>query len=404
MKKLLLKFLYKLNAFFVTRLLLPVPRWLIYQYRKVVCPDCGKVLPLDETIGLEMHPCPRCGENIFYPLRIDDYLLYTPLGAGGGGSVYKAIRGWKRWMPFSSYAVKIVPKSQLKDQVQVEELLREGEIGKILGRHKHLVPVVEYGQDYPYTFMVTKYYNFERLDLLISRVGKLHEKIAVDIILQILKTDTYIRNCGFLYRDLKPENIIIGNNGKVLLFDYGLCEPIDEDGLYCNLASAIQGSPFYLPPERVMGAHEGEFSEIYSLGMILFLMLKGRTYFSDSRVKQLIMKHVDSVRFTSVKESLKNCHPKMVIVLDKMISRNPNDRYHDFKSLKHDLKVVKRNVKSEILFSFRDFAHPEKKKKRIILLIILALFLSLFGLVCLSILKDVPFNEMIMNYINKLGT
>ena len=129
-----------------------------------------------------------------------------------------------------------------------------------------------------------------------------------------------------------------------MLFDYGLCIPLD-DAATCNNGNTLEGSPFYLPPERVVGAPEGEYSEIYSLGMVMFHMLSGHTYYSRSafsadKVKSLLLKHVKSPRLSSVGVSLRNTSPEMINLLDRMLARFPNERYPDFLSLKMELERI----------------------------------------------------------------
>ena len=301
------------------------------------CALCGVETPLSTLAPLEINRCPSCGAPEFTPMRLKGYWLYQPLGGGGMGSVYKAFHPGSHRL----FAVKILPREQAKDQDLVDSLLREGQAGAALGSHPNLVEIVDYGLDGDEYYMVSEFVEGERLDSLIEDVGRLNEGDTVCCALQIIQAELHVVARGYLYRDLKPQNLIIEPDGNVRLFDYGLCVPLEAasspggDG-----QDKLEGSPYFTPPERVVGAAEGEYSEIYSLGMLMYLMLCGNTYYKKSEVGVLLGKHVASARFASVGARLKHCDPRSVEILDKMIARNPNARYHTLEALEHDLEEL----------------------------------------------------------------
>jgi serine/threonine protein kinase len=133
---------------------------------------------------------------------------------------------------------------------------------------------------------------------------------------------------------------MIEPNGVLRLYDYGLCVKKEEASIGTAHVDHIEGSPFYLPPERVVGAPEGEYSEIYSLGMVLFHMLAGKTYYSESEINDLVSKHISSLRISSVSTHLRHCNQRTIQIVDKMIKRRPNDRYHSFDGLRSDLEAL----------------------------------------------------------------
>lgn len=297
------------------------------------CSSCSADIPLKSAAPLEVINCPKCTCQVLIPMKVKNYWLYSPLGGGGMGSVYKAFSASGEGR---EYAVKVLPRMEKANPDFIKALLHEGEIGASLGTHPNIISTVDYGVDGDEHFLVSEFIDGDRLDLLIGEKNHIPEKRAVEITLQILEAEMHILKCGYLFRDLKPQNIIIDKNGTARLFDYGLCATLDE-AAEANLADEVQGSPFYIPPERIVGAPEGEFSEIYSLGMILFYMLAGRTYYSLAEINDLVSKHISSLRVLSVETYLKSSDPKTISVLDKMIARTPTKRYSDFISLKQDM-------------------------------------------------------------------
>jgi serine/threonine-protein kinase len=101
-----------------------------------------------------------------------------------------------------------------------------------------------------------------------------------------------------------------------------------------NSSDKIQGSPYYIPPERIVGAGESLCSEIYSLGMVLFHVLAGQTYYSAAELKKLVGKHVNSLRINNVASKLPGgMPPEFIKVLNKMINRTPRQRYQTYKEV-----------------------------------------------------------------------
>jgi len=309
----------------------------------VACDSCGARLPLGEhdKAPLEIHKCMGCSRPVFYPMRVKDFWLYEPLGGGGMGSVYKAISSRD---PRKLYAVKILPRNSKFNTTLIKAILTEGEIGARLGKHKNIVETVDYGQDGDEHFMATEFISGQRLDMVVESAETLAERQAIEIVLQIIDAEEHIVASGYLFRDVKPENVIVEPDGNVRLFDFGLCQTL-EKAASMNSSGYIEGSPYYIPPERIVGAPEGEYSEIYSIGMLLFYMLAGKTYFSKAtysrdELKGLMMKHVASPRLPSVAPNLKGRSEKLISILDKMIYRIPKSRYLKLAPLRADLEAI----------------------------------------------------------------
>lgn len=297
------------------------------------CASCGGRVALSDVTPLELSPCPACGCPNFTPTLVGEYWLFKPLGGGGMGSVYMAVARQNQRF----YAVKILPRKRKRDQFLIKALMDEAEIGVAIGQHPNVVAIVDYGLADDEYFMVSEFAQGERLDNLLEERGSLDEEDALACLGQLLEAEAHIVSRGFLFRDLKPQNVIIGADGNAKLFDYGLCQPLDvvRSGA-CNQDS-LEGSPYFIPPERVAGLGEGEYSEIYSLGMLVFYMLTGNYYYKKSEISKLVAKHLVSMRVASVEARLKHCSPETVALLDKMIARNPNARYHAFADMEKDL-------------------------------------------------------------------
>lgn len=315
-----------------------VPFLVLLHEGVVSCPQCFS--EIENVKPFTITKCPGCDLPLYMPLIIKDYVLYKPLGQGGEGEVYKALKRGTT----EKFALKFFHRQPEMDE-EHNPFIQEGTAGAMVGKHPNLVEIIDYGYANDEFFIIFPLIDGERLDAYIKRKKHISETRAYNIMIQIIAVEEHICSKNYLYRDLKPENILLEKNGNVKMFDYGLCIPIAKaQEKHEELADNFEGSPFYIPPERILGEPEGEFSEIYSLGMLLFHMLAGETYLNDTEIDKLIKKHADEVDFKSVTSRLKNCHTKTIELIDKMIRKNPANRYQTFQELKKDITPIQKQV------------------------------------------------------------
>jgi len=186
-------------------------------------------------------------------------------------------------------------------------------------------------------FLALEFVAGERLDLRIERLGRIPVNEVLFIGLRLLTALSHIHNRGYLYRDLKPENVIMTEDRGAVLFDYGICMPVQE--AMTNDSDSIQGTPLYLPPERLLGEGEQARSEIYSLGMVLFHAATGHPFvdsqLSLDELKAVLKQHLSALRTGGgLKEILDR---DLQGVIEKMIEREPHRRYQAYVDAERDL-------------------------------------------------------------------
>jgi len=191
------------------------------------------------------------------------------------------------------------------DDIEQKRLLREARVSAML-QHPNTVPTYELGRDttghYYFTMKLVHGYTLreifdyrERYDL----------SQLVKIIVQIAYALEYAHSLGVIHRDIKPENVLIGPYGEVLLLDWGLAKVWDKDGTPSLIESEVpvrhsqnpsmtgyqklQGTLFYMSPEQIeRDPGIDSRSDIYSLGILLFEALTGRTPVQGELVDEVI--------------------------------------------------------------------------------------------------------------------
>lgn len=306
---------------------------LLNSHKCIHCCYCNEIIMLINHTPLAMENCEHCCSTNFIPALIKEYWLMQPLGGGGMGCVYQAIH---KYNPTKKYAIKILQKSDRGTRFFIETLLKESHIGKKIGKHPHIIEVVDYGHFNDDFFCLMSYATGRRLDLLINSPEHISSAYILLWILQILSAEKHICDCGYLFRDLKPENIMIDFSGNVQLFDFGLALPIEE--ATNSDSDIVDGSPLYMPPERIAGHPEDLRSEIYSLGMIMFHIFTRKPYYNGSNANDIVLQHVKGENFKDIHSKISSSRPKVISsIIQKMTARIPFDRYQTFDELAKDL-------------------------------------------------------------------
>jgi len=313
----------------------------VFQTEHFVCQTCHQALEFGFLDAFSLTPCPYCDTLLFIPAKVKSYYLYRPLGGGGMGSVYQAV---SEEYPEEFFAVKILPREHRDSPRLGAELYREAQIADLFADVSGCENGVEYGYTNGEYFFAMEYILGIRLDQVIDVEGPTSPNTALRLAAEVAQTDEVICKKGYLYRDLKPENIIIQPDGTARLIDFGLCVEQDEANSPTE-DGCVLGSPHYMPPERLAGLPEGEFSEVYSLGMILFHALTGETYFLEEDAEELAVKHISEERPQTTASRMPLGVPEdLAKLVDAMIRKQPDSRLQSLAEVRETVQRIQRHI------------------------------------------------------------
>ena len=214
--------------------------------------------------------------------RIGKYEIISKVAEGGMGSLYKARH------PTLDRTV-LLKKLTLRGGSQfIERFKREARIMMDF-KNDHIVQVYDHFKEGHHYYIVEEYVDGISLDALIRRERYLSNDAAILILYEVCRALKYAHDKQVIHRDIKPGNILLSRQGEVKLADFGIATSLEdtEDGL--TREGMVLGTPSYIPPEQIDDAKSVDRrADIYSLGVVLYEMLTGRTPFPGSFTAETI--------------------------------------------------------------------------------------------------------------------
>lgn len=307
----------------------------------------------------------------------DNYKILNQLGKGSFGSVFKVLHvetGLIR-------AMKVIKKESLNYQDDDQKFLKEIEI--LIGtEHPNIIKIYEYYCDETNFYLITEFLSGGELYDTISKWNHFNEEKAAYILMQILSSVNYLHSLKIVHRDIKPENMLVENKLKsdkndelinIKLIDFGTCNYYDGNK---SLTLRV-GSPYYIAPE-VLKRKYNEKCDIWSCGVILYIMLVGFPPFSGSTTSELL-DNVGKGKFSMKSLCWNNVSEPAKDLLKKMLEFEPNKRISAQEAIEHpwiinikqkQITNIDKDYFSSVLKNIKDFNAKEKLQQATIAYIV----------------------------------
>jgi 5'-AMP-activated protein kinase catalytic alpha subunit len=213
------------------------------------------------------------------------YEIGRTLGEGNFGKVKYA----RHLATGAHFAVKILDRNKILSLRFDDQIRREIATLKLL-KHPNVVRLHEVAASKTKIYMVLEYVNGGELFDKIAIKGKISEHEGRRLFQQLIDGVSYCHDKGVYHRDLKPENVLVDRRGNIKISDFGLSalpQHLGNDGLLHTTC----GSPNYIAPEVLQNrGYDGSLSDIWSCGVILYVMLVGYLPFDDRNLVVLYQK------------------------------------------------------------------------------------------------------------------
>jgi serine/threonine-protein kinase len=246
--------------------------------------------------------------------------LLKRLGRGGMGDVYLALHDELQ----KTVAIKIMPPDLTRNEELIQRFRREAESAARL-EHPNLVEIYDVGEDEGFHFMVMAYVEGMNLQELIDQAKRLDARETARIGLEVARGLEAVHAEGIVHRDIKPANILISTRGEVKIVDFGLAFDA-EDKTTLTVAGAIMGTPWYLSPEQAEGRRADARSDIYSLGICLYIMAAGVRPFVGETHMSVLFKQIHE-RPRDPRQLVPDLPDYLAEVILRALEKKPERRY-----------------------------------------------------------------------------
>ena len=258
-----------------------------------------------------------------------DFEIRQELGRGGMGVVYKA------WDPRLQRmtALKVLADNLAERPELRQRFIREARSVAALN-HPNIVGIHLIDEMDGKPFFVMEFIDGETLAERIRRNGGLSPKEALDLLEQAAAGLNEAHKKGIIHRDIKPANIMINAQNVVKMTDFGIARVNHDQKL--TATDQFMGTPGYLSPEICLGEEVTPRSDIFSLGVVFYEMLAGTAPFEAKSPYALIQQVVEAHMPPTPK-----IPPKIKDLLQKMVHRNPQQRFSDCNQLIEAIHALK---------------------------------------------------------------
>jgi serine/threonine protein kinase len=277
-------------------------------------------------------------------LVLGSYTIIEKLGKGGMGQVYKA----RHDRMGRTVCLKVLRLSGRQSPEIVERFRREIKTHSALS-HPNFVVAHDADAADGIQFLVMEFIDGRDLSRRVKEDGPPPVSEALKIMRQTATALEYAHDQGVTHRDIKPHNLLVAESGdeagQVKVLDMGLARfeplldgPTDSTTRASMTASGvIMGTVDYMSPEQALNSRNADArSDIYSLGCTMYFLLTGTTMFAGETLMEKIIAHREQP-LPNLREKVPEVSAGLDAVFQKMVARNPNDRYQTMQELGQDL-------------------------------------------------------------------
>lgn len=276
-------------------------------------------------------------------VKLGHWLIEKEIGRGGMGTVYLA-RSVSAASAESDAprlaAVKLLSPALAQESGFVLRFRREIEALSTL-KHPNIVALYESGEYQGWPYYVMEYVEGPSFDEILRDSGRMHWEDVIDFGIQICSALKHAHDHGIIHRDLKPTNLLLSKERMVKLLDFGVARLFSERNL--TQANAVVGTAEFLSPEQAAGKPVTRRSDLYSLGVVFYTLLTGRTPFQASTTVEMLQKH-RFARFDPPRKYVEDIPYELDELVCQLMAKDPDDRPPDASVVARQLDRLKRHM------------------------------------------------------------
>lgn len=305
--------------------------------------------------------------------RIGHYRIQSQIGAGGMGEIYLA----EDTRLNRKVALKLLPRQFTIDSDRVRRFKQEARAASALN-HPHIVTIFEIGEESGWHYIVNEFIDGQTLRQRLSASPvKLSE--IIEIIIQAAGALAAAHEAGIVHRDIKPENVMVRRDGYVKVLDFGIAKltelfGVDRPTRTDSFSSPhetiktdpghVMGTAHYISPDQLLGLELDGRSDVFSLGVVLYEMIAGRTPFDGTTPGAIIAAILNEEALPLARYS-RSLPTDLERIVEKALKKDREERYQVIKDFALDLKNLKLELEMEAKLKRASIAFPSEDAKAV---------------------------------------
>lgn len=289
--------------------------------------------------------------------QLGRYQIGSLLGAGGMGQVYLA-HDTQLDRPV---ALKMLPPEFTTNADRLRRFKQEAKATSALN-HPHIVTIYEIGESDGAAFIATEFIDGVTLRVHMAQ-DSLKMSDALEIAIQMTSALAAAHQAGIVHRDIKPENVMIRNDGYVKILDFGLAKLTERgsvDSEAVTLAETdpgvVMGTVGYMSPEQARGLTVDTRTDIFSMGVVLFEMITGRSPFEGGSSSSVLVSILEREP-APIARYIPNAPAELQRIITRSLAKIRDDRYQTIRDVYTDLKSFKQELDFQIKLEHSTESH-----------------------------------------------
>ena len=269
---------------------------------------------------------------------ISHYKILSKLGEGGMGVVYKA----EDTKLDRIVALKFLPSHLTANDTDKARFIQEAKAAAAIN-HPNVCTIFDIQKHDGQQFIVMEYVEGQTLREIVGAHRNVPLPIddAINYASQIADALKAAHAKDIIHRDIKSENIMVTSTGQVKVMDFGLAKL--RGSVKLTKTSTTAGTLSYSSPEQIQGKEADARSDIFSFGVVLYEMLTGRLPFKGDYESALIYSILDEEP-EPVQKFIPGVSSELIHIINRILEKDPENRYQSMKDVLIDLKRVKRDT------------------------------------------------------------
>jgi serine/threonine-protein kinase len=267
--------------------------------------------------------------------KLGKFEIQKVLGAGAMGEVYLGVDP----SIGREVAIKTILNPGSQGPEAKERFAREAKAAGVLN-HPNLVTIYEFGEDQGVLYIAMELVKGHDLEEL-YRDQSLTRSEALEILAQVCDGLQYAHANHIVHRDIKPSNVRVQRDGKRLhakVMDFGVARVGNSD---MTATGMVMGTVSYMAPEYIRTGRPDPRSDLFAVGVMLYEALSGRKPFSGDTTPTILYKIVNEPPEPLDTAGLVDISPSVRSVLDRVLCKNPDERYQSAEDLARALRSAK---------------------------------------------------------------